>query len=593
MSRRRAWLAPALVALAVLAPAAPAAATEVTSFVEPPTTEVGGRVVFVIEVRSGIGTRVRFPDRLALTGLDRLGAESFSQSIYAGSLGTGRLSRVSWALVATEEGTARIGPATVEIGGEPVEVPGASVEVTAAPSGRPRLAPQRPAFPVPFPQSPFGSERARPSQPSMYLRAEAGPLEPWVGQQVVYTLWAYTTGPFNQPNLEAPARFPGFWAEDVDLGDPSALFERVWIEGRMYFRVPLLRRLLFPLAAGARTIEPLMISLEPGRSFSDPFARRRAAGRVQLESNPVTIEARALPEPPAGFSGAVGQVELDARLEPEQVAVGEHATLEVAVSGRGNLQGLSAPEIAVPEGLDLLPPEEESGSRVAGVELSGRRTWRYALVPRGPGSYRLRAPEVVFFDPAAGAYRSTAGSELELAVTPRVPDLTASAEGEPPSGREADAAAGWLGRAPTALAELAAALGPVRIAVAAGLATLAAVILWLALRVRHRSTRGPAGLWRRQLEDARQADRPRRAAAAIEAAWRQLLAERWRISPEIPPASWEDSLRHAGARPEAAAELGELTRELQALRRAPELSSIGALTEDLIARSLRLERALA
>lgn len=581
----------ALLAALLIAAATPAAATEVKSFVEPPTTQVGGSVVFVIEVRSDIRTRVRFPPRLDLTRLERLSGPNIGQSIYAGTQGSGRLSRVSWQLLAVEEGTARIGPATIEVAGEAVEVPGASVEVAPS-SGRGPGFGGRPGPGQRDPLQPFrrpGDRRT--AQQEMYLRAEAAPLEPWVGQQVVYTLWVYTTGPFSQPNLEVPARFPGFWAEDVDLGDPSALFERVWVEGRMYLRVPLLRRLLFPLAEGEQTVEPIVVSVEPERMRFDPFARRGAARRIKLTSNPVEIEARALPEPPADFSGVVGELEVEAELAPGRVAVGEHATLAVEVTGHGNLQGLSAPRIATPAGLELLAPGEDGGKRVAGVELSGRRTWRYPVVPRAVGAHRLPAPEVVYFDPADGRYQRAAGEVMELTVTPQV---AIAEDGPDPSADGSDSEpAGWWAHLAERLRTAGggqwtfpALAGAVLLALGAGLSIL----------VLHRRRRigvdGPAGLWRRQLEAARSADRPRRAAAAIEAAWRQLLAERWRISPDIPPASWEDSLRHAGAQPHAAAELGELIRELQSLRRAPELSSISALTDDLIARSLRLERPL-
>lgn len=565
MSRRSAaLLAPLLLAAAA---SAGAARVEVESHIDPPVVRVGEPAVFTIVVRTGLTDRVRLTAPLELEHLDLIAGPAVSESVRWGTGGSSRTVVLRWRLLARRTGIARVGPVPLEIGGEAIEAPGARLEVTDSTDGRSSVAPQRP--------TPFGLPRPErlvpPPEPRMLLRTEVEPRRPWTGGAVLYTLWIYTQAPFSRPSLESPPRFEGFWVDEVDLGNPAALAERVWYQGETWYRLPVLRRLIFPLRPGRHAIPPIQLSVE---SSGSPFDRRgllhQRRRRIELRSEAVTVEARPLPEPPEGFSGAVGQLDLDARLVPGSIVLGEHATLELELAGRGNLQGVAPPELSIPEGLDLLPAEEDGGRRIAGTELTARHTWRNALVPSAAGSYRIPPVAITFFDPAAGMYRTASTRELVLDVAPAppvVPETPASEPAETPATRRVPAAALW---------------------VAAAL-LLGALAGWGLSR---RRSDGWLRRWRHQLERARSADRPRRAAAMLEESWRDLLAERWGLAHDLPPASWEEALLEAGADPRRAAEVGALAAELQALRHAPELSAVGALTEELIARSLAVARSI-
>ncbi len=554
--------------LLAAAAAAGAAEVEVESHIDPPVVRVGESAVFTLVVHAGLTDRVHLTAPLALENLELIGGPALSQSVRWGTGGSRRTVMLRWRLLAPRTGTARVGAVALEIGGELVEAPGARLEVTESPEGRRALPPRRPG--------PFGLSRpdrqAPAPEPRMLLRAEVEPRRPWTGAPVVYTLWIYTQARFARPSLESPPRFEGFWVDEIDLGNPAALAERVWYEGESWYRVPMLRRLIFPLRPGRHEIPPIALAVETGGSPFDPrsFFRQRRQ-RVTLQSEPVTVEARPLPEPPEGFSGAVGQIDLDARLVPTSIALGEHATLEIELAGRGNLQGVAPPALAFPGGLEALAAEEQGERRIAGTELFARRTWRHALVPAAAGSYRLPPAAIVYFDPAAGEYRRASTPELVLDVAPAPP----AAEPAEPAAEPADAPAAR--RWPALLPGLAAAL------------VAGALVAWALAR-----RRADAWLprWRRQLERARAADRPRQAAAMLEESWRTLLAERWGLPHDLPPASWEEALLEAGADPRRAGEVGALAGELQALRHAPELSAVGALTDELIARSLAVARSI-
>jgi hypothetical protein len=306
----------------------------------------------------------------------------------------------------------------------------------------------------------------------------------------------------------------------------------------------------------------------------------------QLRSNALTVVARPLPPPPPGWSGAVGQLALETRLEPTEVPVGEAATLTITLSGEGHLQGLPEPALDAPAGVRLFPPQQEGSQEVAARRVRGRRSWSFVLIPERRGRFSLPPVEVPYFDPQLATYRMAAGERLELAAGPAAGTLELSAavtaSGAPHPVRSAalpaPAPAAWPRLLPWAFA-LPWVLG--------------ATLLW----ARSRAGRAPgAAQARRRLEERlRQAageERPRAAAAQVEDGWRAYLDERWRLPPGVASTLWAQELAARGADADAAAELVRLADDLHYLRYAPQLSSTGTLRLDLVARSRRLLRAL-
>jgi len=225
----------------------------------------------------------------------------------------------------------------------------------------------------------------------------------------------------------------------------------------------------------------------------------------------------------------------------------------------------------------------QAGPAPDGPAGAASRSWSYLLVPRQPGSWHLPAIEVPYFDPGAGRYRFARAS---------LPELVARPPAAGTAGGGLRAGAGEVGSAPPSRG---------RGAWSAGDGTLARVLPWVlalplaALLVvvlaRHRrGLDGALPALRGGLEAALREERPRRAAAAIERAWRGFLAETRGLPEAAPPARWPDELRKRGVPGEACRELGRLLEDLHYLRFAPELSATAALARELVERSRRLAR---
>jgi hypothetical protein len=119
------------------------------------------------------------------------------------------------------------------------------------------------------------------------------------------------------------------------------------------------------------------------------------------------------------------------------------------------------------------------------------------------------------------------------------------------------------------------------------------VLALVLLLARRRNGAGPAHQRLEQgLAEAGQESRPRQAAARIEEAWRDLLAERWDIPPGTPSTRWADLLEARGADPAAARELVRLADDLHYLRYAPQLSTCDAMVGEVLDRCRKLVRSL-
>ncbi|HUO85848.1 MAG TPA: BatD family protein [Thermoanaerobaculia bacterium] len=599
MSPRRAATLFALL-LATVATARPAGAeVTVKARLEPRELAAGGNARLVIEVRGGVFDRLRPRAAFDTRNLTVVAGPSRIENIEWVNGVTRRSVALVWLLRADEPGAAAVHSLVVEVEGDRYELPTITARVGEGrpgedENGRPRqLAPPRP-WGLPDPLVELLQRRWPPRRtepPEIHLVAEATPLRVWNGEQILFTLYLYTQTDIVSISANRLPDFRGFWVEEVPRGDEEQRAERVEWRGEVFWRTALLQRVLFPLRPGRHVVEPAEVEAMP-RPDADPWRANPALAEARprtLASRPLTLDVLPLPPPPSDhattFGGLVGRFDLAARVLPEAVAAGEAATLEVTLSGRGNLESIDAPMLPALAGFEILPAQEEGGNRIVGEHVEGRRVWRFPLVPKGVGNRELPPVTVSYFEPRSGEYRTASSRPLTLAVRPASGDV------------------GDAGRHPIRSAALPADSGrpawPRLVPWAFALPWLMILIIGLAAR-RRGSTAATDGfesaLCRRfeeHLAAAALEQRPRQAARQIEEAWRQLLRATVRLGDELPPASWPGALTPSAAAEGRAAELARVVEDLHYLRFAPQLSAVDELSADLVERSRRLGRRLA
>lgn len=538
-----------------------------------------------------------------------------------------------WLLSPQAVGAARVFGLRVEVDGRRIELPSRNLRVQPRPTGNGMRPPGDGRRPLPGPESPHtplgdappGSPATatappkeepatavptppqRPAgKPRVLLRAQASPRRPYVGQQVVYTLYIYYQADVHSIRPRELPQFHGFWVREISV-PPGAPGEPVQYGGRSYQRSVLLRRALFPLRAGE-----LEIRGAEAQMIADQGTADAPRGELlQRRSNDLTLEVRPLPDPaPEGFSGAVGDFRLSTRLEPAEVAVGEAAMWNLTLQGTGSLASVAPPRPKLPEGLEASLAEQDLQQEVQGRTVHGERTWRFLLVPREQGELTVPEVSIPFFDPRQETYRTATAPATPLRVV-RSGELatgttstTGSKSAEEPLSEESS---GSRSRSWTLTI----------LAVLMLMAAAGAGGFFLARRGRSRDTGGEphpgrssekhssrtsrveAPSLRQRLAELKSATAQASDAAAAQAMeryLRSLLALRWPEIEELKASRWAPWLRrHNHGRhglADTADDVQRLVEDLDFLRRAPQLSDNAALRADLLRRCRTLGRQL-
>jgi hypothetical protein len=245
--------------------------------------------------------------------------------------------------------------------------------------------------------------------PGFFVEVSVDNAQPYVGQQVRYTFRLFDAVALDNPLYEPPT-FEGFWR--VDLGDVLQ-FSQV-INGQTY-NVTELRTTLFPTRSGEIVIDPSRLVL-PATVFE---AERSTV------SNALTVQVRPLPDgAPVGFTGAVGQFTMDARLDRDRVPVGESITLELTIRGDGNVEQMPALVIASPDGWRMVENPPLYQAAVEDGVLIGRKTFAFVLIAEVAGSAQFDPITLHYFDPLSATYRQIGTGSIAIAATAN-PDVSA------------------------------------------------------------------------------------------------------------------------------------------------------------------------
>ncbi|MCW1883289.1 hypothetical protein OKA04_01020 [Luteolibacter flavescens] len=246
--------------------------------------------------------------------------------------------------------------------------------------------------------------------------------QPYLGEKQPVELKIYF--PDDQPVIDWG--IPDFERQGLSAWrfQPQPQITRTQLLGRTYFAIP------YPStastnAAGAATLGPATLTLQLQIASVQNFGRSYAQP-VKLEAPALTLESKPLPDgAPEGFENAVGQFEMKVTTGETDLREGDPVTVEIAISGSGNLDALKSPKPLDPDGwklYDASAQERGEERRELSGEVIFRQYMRPLRVQKSVPPFKL-----VYFDPAKGSYESVQSDPIPINILPSTaPSITAA-----------------------------------------------------------------------------------------------------------------------------------------------------------------------
>jgi hypothetical protein len=272
-------------------------------------------------------------------------------------------------------------------------------------------------------QSPSpGSGPATVSANDAFIRAIVSKNNVFEQEGFTVTFRLYTTlNVVNFGKIQFP-EFEGFMVEEIDLPANKQLqMERY--NGRNYYTADLRKTLLFPQRPGRITIPSgtleMVFSVPSGKKISSFFGPQELMVDVKkaLKTNPLDIEVKPLPEgKPASYANAVGSFTMKSQLSHTESKANEAITLQLEISGTGNLKLIRNPLVVFPDNFEQYDPTVDNIFNVTTNGLSGMRRIEYMVIPRYEGNYTIPPVEFTYFDPASATYKTLTTPEYRLNI---------------------------------------------------------------------------------------------------------------------------------------------------------------------------------
>ena len=246
----------------------------------------------------------------------------------------------------------------------------------------------------------------------LFLRLSLSRREVVVGESVTAVLKLYQR--VNIAGFE-DTKFPsfnGFWSQEVQA--PTNIdFKRENVGGEIYNSAVLRSWVIIPQQAGTINIDPAELvclvnvrTQSSSRSIFDSFfddGYRTIRKRVYSEGQSVRVS----PLPggaPASFGGGVGNFSIKASLSRDTVKTHEAASLNIVISGKGNVSLLEAPKVRFPLDFETYDTKVTDASDKSTGRTSGSKTFEYPFIPRSYGDFTIEPVEYTYYDVNAHKY---------------------------------------------------------------------------------------------------------------------------------------------------------------------------------------------
>jgi BatD DUF11 like domain len=236
------------------------------------------------------------------------------------------------------------------------------------------------------------------ADPKVFVTTELNTTNVYPGQQIICTVNIYT-----QINLSGidmvsvPKPSQGSLKEMEKYDSPQT---EEFVGGQRYVKQAIYAASFFPETVGTVTLSPAEI--RTAVASNNILAPRQI---VSLKGQAVNLNVKPLPQPsPAGFTGLVGNYQVDMQETQDSIGLGEALVVNLEVRGNSNPQLFAPPVIPAPDGLETFEPAIKGEDTFEnGQEVIHTQSIEYTFSAKAAGDYTC-TPTFVWFDPDSNKY---------------------------------------------------------------------------------------------------------------------------------------------------------------------------------------------
>ncbi len=252
---------------------------------------------------------------------------------------------------------------------------------------------------------------------AFFIQVEVDKTDVYEGEQINVNWYLYVRGALEQLDRLKFPDLRGFWKEDIEPA-PALSFQQEVINGVVYKKALLAAHALFPIKPGTSYIDEYKVrcvirlptSAFGAFGFGKPYTFTRSSEKVKINVQPLPTDGR-----PRDFSGAVGEFNVTAQVEGQNLKADQPFVLKIRVDGEGNAKMIDMPPVEWPNTVELYDTKQESKFFKNGRSF---KQFEVLLIPRQAGELKIPAISFGMFNPAAGKYTQKSTEPITLQILP-------------------------------------------------------------------------------------------------------------------------------------------------------------------------------
>ena len=268
------------------------------------------------------------------------------------------------------------------------------------------------------------SQSGQISDRDLFITATVNKANVYEQEAILLTYKVYFTVNLRSLEIKMPD-LKGFHTQEVELQRGEPQLEHY--NGRNYNTIVWSQYVLFPQQTGKLEIPSInfegVVAVRTLRSM-DPFDIFMNGGtgyvyvRKNISTPKLSVNVSPLPAgKPSSFMGGVGEFSMKSSLSSTNLKANDAVTLQLEISGVGNMKLINTPEVQWPQDFEAYDPKVENKFSLTRSGLSGKKVIEYLAIPRHAGTFTVPPVEFSYFDLKTKSYKTLTTESYTLQVS--------------------------------------------------------------------------------------------------------------------------------------------------------------------------------